>query len=104
VQIEGDDDLGFGAVIGSVAGGVLGYQFGKGTGKTVAAVAGALAGGFVGKKTEERYSQKMAGEHIIVDLDNGVAIGVTQPVGAALRVGEQVRVEGSGPNARVVRR
>ena len=43
-------------------------------------------------------------QHIIVDLDSGVAVGITQPPDQSLRVGDAVRIEGSGPDARVVRR
>jgi hypothetical protein len=37
-------------------------------------------------------------------LGNGYEIGITQPVNPDLRVGDPVRIEGSGTNARVVRR
>jgi hypothetical protein len=40
----------------------------------------------------------------MVDLGNGYAVGITQPFDPDLRVGDRVRIEGSGSDARVVRR
>lgn len=102
VQIESDAHLGLGAVIGSVAGGVLGHQFGGGNGRDVATVAGALAGGFAGAQVEKN-NEKRPGQHIIVQLNNGVAVGITQATDPNLRVGDSVRIDGTGNSARVVR-
>ena len=102
VQIESDAHLGLGAVIGSVAGGVLGHQIGGGTGKDVATVAGALAGGVAGAQVQKN-TEKRPGQHIIVEVGNGVAVGITQPADPNLRVGDKVRIDGSGNDARVVR-
>ena len=44
VSIEGDHQLGLGAIIGGIAGGVLGHQIGGGTGQTVAIVGHTGAG------------------------------------------------------------
>jgi len=104
VSLEGDQQLGLGAIIGGVAGGVLGHQFGGGTGQTVATVAGALGGAVAGSVVQNKYVERRPGQHIIVTLDNGVAVGITQPADPALQVGDSVRIEGSGPNARVIRR
>jgi outer membrane lipoprotein SlyB len=104
VKLDGDHQLGLGAIIGGIAGGVLGHQIGSGSGQAVATVAGALGGAYVGQRTQSKYGDGRPGHHIIVQLDNGVAVGITQPVDPNLRVGDKVRVEGTGPDARVVRR
>jgi hypothetical protein len=44
------------------------------------------------------------GQHVIVHLNNDVAVGITQPINPDLRVGDAVRVDGTGSDARVVRR
>lgn len=103
VSLEGDHHLGLGAIIGAVAGGVLGNQIGHGTGRDVATVAGALGGAYAGNVVQNKYADRRAGQHITVQLRNGVAVGITQPADPALRVGDSVRIDGSGPDARVVR-
>jgi outer membrane lipoprotein SlyB len=104
VSLEGGHQLGLGAIIGGIAGGVLGHQVGGGTGQTVATIAGVLAGGAVGQGVQNRYGERRRGQHIMVDLGSGYEVGITQPVDPNLRVGDPVRIEGSGPDARVVRR
>lgn len=101
VQIDTPAHMGIGAIIGGVAGGVLGHQFGAGSGRDVATVAGALAGAAAGSAVQSN-AEKQPGQHIIVQLNNGVAVGITQP-SSGLRVGDDVRIEGSGTSARVVR-
>lgn len=103
VTIDGDHQLGLGAIIGAVAGGVLGYQIGNGTGRDVASVAGTLVGAYAGNKVQNHYASPRAGQHVLVLLDNGVSVGITQPVNSALAMGDRVRVEGSGEEARVMR-
>lgn len=104
VSLEGDHQLGLGAIIGGIAGGVLGHQIGGGTGQTVATIAGVLAGGAVGQGVQNRYKERREGQHLMVDLGNGYEIGITQPVDPNLSVGDPVRIEGSGTDARVLRR
>ena len=104
VSLEGDHQLGLGAIVGGIAGGVLGHQIGGGTGQTVATIAGVLAGGAVGQRVQNRYGERRPGQHIMVALGNGYEVGITQPVNPNLRVGDPVRIEGSGTDARVVRR
>lgn len=103
VTIDGDHQLGVGAILGAIAGGVLGHQIGGGSGRDVATVAGVLAGGYAGNKVQNRYVDRKPGQHVIVQLDNNVSVGITQPVDAALRVGDRVRIEGTGEDARVLR-
>jgi outer membrane lipoprotein SlyB len=99
-----DDDLGLGAIIGGVAGGVIGHQIGSGTGTAVATVAGTLGGALLGNKVEkQRRAQKSQGQHIMVRLQNNVTVGITQEPNPSLRVGDDVRIVGSGQDARVVR-
>ncbi|MFT4173601.1 MAG: glycine zipper 2TM domain-containing protein [Rhodocyclaceae bacterium] len=102
VQIDSNEQLGLGAIIGAVAGGVIGNQFGQGSGNAVSTVAGVLAGGVAGQKIQQ-HVQKQPGQHIIVKLNNGVTVGITQPADAALHVGDAVRIDGSGNDARVIR-
>ena len=74
VSLDGDLQLGLGAVIGAVAGGVLGHQFGGGTGRDIATVLGAVGGGVAGDVVQNRYADRRPGQHMIVKLDNGVAV------------------------------
>jgi outer membrane lipoprotein SlyB len=104
VSIESEQHMGLGMVLGGIAGGVLGHQFGGGTGQTVATVAGTLGGVVAGHAVQKKYEQPRPGEHIIVTLTNGVAVGITQPADPGLHVGDNVRIDGSGSAARVVRR
>ena len=103
VQLKGDDKPGLGAVVGVLAGGVLGNQVGHGAGRGAATVLGAIGGGFVGNEVEHRYADKRYGQRIIVVLRSGEHIAVTQPADEALRVGDRVRIDGAGEQARVTR-
>ena len=103
VTIDDDHQLGLGAIIGGIAGGVIGHQIGSGTGNAVATVAGALGGAFVGDRVQQKRAQKQQGQHVLVRLRNDVTIGITQLPDPGLRVGDDVRIVGSGPDARVVR-
>ena len=103
VSLEGDHQLGLGAVLGAAAGGIIGHQFGGGSGRDVATVIGAVGGGLAGNAIQNRYVDRRAGQHIFVRLDNGVTIAVTEPADPALRVGDRVRIQGRGADARVVR-
>jgi outer membrane lipoprotein SlyB len=75
---------------------------GAGTGRDVAMVVGAIGGAVIGNEVQKKHDQPIAGQQIIVRLSSGVLVQVTQPVGPSLRVGQNVYVEGSGENARVV--
>jgi len=99
VELERDHQLGTGAVLGAAAGGVIGHQIGHGGGATVL---GALAGGFAGNAIQNQ-TERRPGQHIYVQLDNGVSIVVTQPADDALRAGDRVVIQGDGRDARVVR-
>lgn len=58
----------------------------------------------LGDQVQQNYRPPLAGQHIFVQLANGVTTAVTQPADANLRVGDQVIIEGRGQTARVVRR
>ena len=103
VELQGDHQLGVGALLGAAAGGVIGHQIGGGSGRDVATVLGAIGGGLAGNAIQNRYVDRRPGQHVFVRLDNGVSIAVTQPADSALRVGDRVFIQGGGTDARVVR-
>jgi outer membrane lipoprotein SlyB len=70
----------------------------------VAIAVGAIAGAVGGQYAQNRFETRQPGQQVIVRLPSGVLIAVTQPVNPALRVGQLVYVEGSGPDARVLPR
>ena len=78
-------------------------QCGGRDGRDVATVAGALGGAYAGNRVQNKYADRRPGQHIVVELNNGVAVGITQPADSSLRVGDRVRIDGSGTDARVVR-
>jgi outer membrane lipoprotein SlyB len=103
VMLEGDQQLGLGAVIGAAAGGLIGSAIGAGTGRDVAIVLGAIGGGVAGNVVQNKYVDKRQGSNVVVALDNGVHVAITQPFDPNLQVGDRVMIQGSGQNARVVR-
>lgn len=104
VQIRDSSHYGIGSIIGTVAGGLLGSQIGGGTGRDVAALLGALGGGYLGSSLQQREapSPVQTAQYVMVRMQNGVGVGVTQPPNPQLFVGENVVVEGTGTEARVV--
>jgi len=101
VELEGEGQLGVGAVLGAAAGGILGHQIGSGTGQDVATVLGVIGGAMAGNVVQKKYLQKKPGQGITVRLDNGVSVIITQEADPALRIGDKVRIEGAGQQARV---
>lgn len=104
VSLEGDNQLGLGAVLGGAAGGLLGHQIGSGTGQDVATVLGVIGGAVAGNVLQRKYADQRVGQNITVRLDNGVSVVVTQEADNTLAVGDRVRIEGAGQTARVRRR
>lgn len=100
VTVDDQYKLGVGTAVGAVAGGLLGAEMGD---STTATVAGAVLGGAAGTYAESKIAKKDA-QRIVVDMVTGGRVTITQPVDARLREGMNVRVEGSGENARVVPR
>jgi outer membrane lipoprotein SlyB len=82
---------GLGAILGGVAGGVVGHQIGGGSGNTAATIVGALGGAFVGNKIEQAHERDRY--RVIVLLDNGPRLELTEFGEGELRVGDRVRVE-----------
>lgn len=101
-NIEMDDKvkLGVGTAAGAVAGGILGAGVGD---STTAAVTGAVLGGIAGTYAESKIRKQNA-QRIMVDMKTGGRVTIVQPTDGRLREGMNVRVEGSGENARVVPR
>jgi outer membrane lipoprotein SlyB len=89
-----------GAIIGAVAGGVLGNQVGKGDGRKAATVAGAVAGGVVGNQVGKRSGGNDVAWRIVVRLDNGQYVTVTQRENPGVRNGDYVEVRGDHVYAR----
>lgn len=100
IQVDDKYKLGVGTAVGAVAGGLLGSGVGD---STTATVAGAVLGGVAGTYAESKISKRDA-QRITVNMRTGGSVTITQPRDDRLRQGMQVRVEGSGENARVVPR
>lgn len=101
VQITGSHGVGVGAVVGGVVGFGVGSLVGKGGGRDVARVLGTVGGAYAGHKVQQQYAQPVQGQQIVVRTANGVLVTVTQPANPSLAVGQNVRIEGSGEDARV---
>jgi outer membrane lipoprotein SlyB len=102
-QMQTNHDTGIGAVLGGVGGAALGSLVGGGTGRDVAMVAGALGGALGGNYMEKKhYDQPKEAEQVIVRMNNGVLVSVTQPINQSLAKGMKVFIEGTGNEARVV--
>src|SRR5262245_40375712 len=102
VQLDNDHQFGIGTVAGAAAGGLLGHQIGGGSGRDVATVLGVIGGGIAGNAVQNRVDRR-PGERILVRLENGASITVTQPGTSQLRVGDRVVIHGDGRGARVER-
>jgi outer membrane lipoprotein SlyB len=100
IQVDDNYKLGVGTAVGAVAGGLLGAGVGD---STTATVTGAILGGVAGTYAESKVVKKDA-QRVVLDMATGGRLTITQPVDARLRNAMQVRVEGSGENARVVPR
>ncbi len=102
-EMKSNHDAGLGAILGGVAGAGLGSLIGAGTGREVAIAAGAIAGAVGGNYAQKRfYDKPQPAQQVIVRLNGGVLVSITQPINAQLRPGQKVFVEGSGADARVV--
>jgi outer membrane lipoprotein SlyB len=104
VQLQSNQHAGVGAVVGGLAGLGIGSLIGAGTGRDVAMVLGAVGGAFAGNAVQKRYDQPLAGQQIIVRVNNGVLVSITQPTDPNLFNGQRVYIQGSGDGARVVPR
>ncbi len=102
VQLDHPHQLGVGAILGGGAGAALGSLIGAGTGRDVAIAVGAIAGAVGGQYAQNRYDSRQQGQQIVVRLNSGVLVVVTQQTNPSLYVGQRVFVEGAGANASVV--
>ncbi len=102
VQLEHPHELGVGAILGGAGGAALGSLIGAGTGRDVAIAIGAIAGAVGGQYAQNKYESKKPGQQIVVRLNSGVLVEVTQAPDYSLRVGQRVYIEGSGPDAHVI--
>ena len=91
---DGDSrPTGLGAMIGGIAGGILGHQIGSGSGNTAATIAGALGGAFAGNQIERANERDRY--RVIVRLENGARLTVSEVGEGQLRVGDRVRIVGN---------
>lgn len=100
IQVDDNYKLGVGTAAGALAGGILGSEIGD---SKTATVAGAVLGGLAGTVAESKM-RKQDSQRITVNMRTGGTLTIVQPVDTRLREGMNVRVEGSGVNARVVPR
>jgi len=98
VQIN-EDHAPVGTIAGAAVGGLLGNTIGHGNGRGVATILGALGGGLAGNAIEHKATEQN-GEEVIVRLDNGSTIAVTQGAQGFER-GQRVRVLTGAGGARV---
>ncbi len=99
--LSDNQHAGVGAVVGGLAGLGIGSLIGGGSGRDVAMVAGALGGALAGNEVQKKYDAPIPAQQIIVRVNSGVLVAVTQPTGQ-LFVGQRVYIEGNGEGARVV--
>jgi outer membrane lipoprotein SlyB len=85
---------------GAVAGGVLGNLVGGGAGRTVATVGGALLGAAAGYGGSKALTSQ-EGYEIMVKLENGSVIAVTQGTDMQFTPGQRVKVLSGGGSTRV---
>ena len=85
--------IGAGTIVGAVIGGVLGNQVGKGDGNKVATVIGAAGGAYAGHQVEKNNRAPTADAvQLVVRLNDGSRITVSQDTSADVRVGDRVVV------------
>lgn len=78
-----------GAVAGAIIGGAIGNQIGSGDGRRAATVAGAVLGGIAG---DRHSSHRRNFYDILVEMDNGRHVWVTQRELRGVRVGSRVEI------------
>lgn len=93
VRQEPSNNFGAGTIVGAVVGGVLGNQVGKGDGNKAATVLGAAGGAYAGHQIEKGNRQPQADSvQLVVRLNDGNNITMTQESAADIRVGDRVVV------------
>lgn len=93
VRHDTTSGIGAGTIVGAVVGGVLGNQVGKGDGNTAATVLGAAGGAYAGHQIEKNnQTQTPNAVQMVVRLNDGSRVTVTQDSAADIRVGDRVVV------------
>ncbi len=93
VRQEANSGIGAGTVVGAVLGGVLGNQVGKGDGNTAATVIGAAGGAYAGHQVEKNNRTQAADAvQLVVRLNDGSRVTVTQDSADGIRIGDRVVV------------
>ena len=104
VELQSNHHTGVGAVVGGIAGLGVGSLIGGGTGRDVAMVLGAVGGALAGNEVQNKYDKPVPGQQVIVRINNGVLMSVTQAQNPNLYLGQRVYIEGSGEGTRIVPR
>ena len=93
VRQEPNNGIGAGTIVGAVVGGVLGNQVGKGDGNKAATVLGAAGGAYAGHQIEKNNRAQAADAvQLVVRLNDGSRVTVTQDAATDVRVGDRVVV------------
>jgi outer membrane lipoprotein SlyB len=79
-----------GTILGGLAGGLLGHQIGSGSGNTAATIAGAVGGAVVGNQIERSNASDRY--RVVVRLDDGGTLTLSDVAASELRVGDRVEV------------
>lgn len=103
VNIEGDNELGAGALAGGVGGALLGSAFGKGQGKVLTGAIGAAAGAGIGHAIQ-RKATKAQGIEYVIKLDNVAEVVIVQGLDNELQIGQRCRIISAqnGKRSRVI--
>ena len=99
VTIEGTKTP-IGATVGAAVGGVAGSSIGHDKGSIVAGILAGVAGGLVGSAAEEVITRE-PGLEIIVKLDSGNTVAITQKADEEFKPGERVHVISGAGASRV---
>jgi outer membrane lipoprotein SlyB len=96
-------NTGTGTLAGAALGGIAGSTVGGGHNANAAgAIAGALIGGIIGSNVEKNANDRR-GVEVMVRLENGKLIAITQEKDEEFRVGDQVRILSGQGATRVTR-
>ena len=101
VTIEGTKTP-IGATAGAAVGGVAGSSIGHDKGSIVAGILAGVAGGLAGSAAEEVITREQ-GLEIIVKLDSGNTVAITQKADEEFKPGERVHVISGAGASRVTR-
>jgi outer membrane lipoprotein SlyB len=102
VRINAPHESGVGTLAGAALGGIAGSEMGRGRGSTAGAIAGAVIGGIAGQAIEKNANDRR-GVEVVVRLDSGKIIAITQEADEAFRAGDRVRILSGQGVTRVTR-